>query len=153
MLSCIVRRAASGFIFCAAEINKSTRDQIFSEPTPRAFSSPVFLFQTLVSLLRFPPQIIGGQYLPLGIRADQIQSRQFFWEISFRIKSEIPRNKLLLPARSIYQFDFARFIAGQFMGRVDLPQELLCGQVPLNVFLPRQTRVLAPLVVLLVVHR
>ena len=38
------------------------------------------------------------------------------------------------------------------MGGVDLSQEFLCGQFPLNIFLPCQPSVLAPLVVLLVVH-
>ena len=38
------------------------------------------------------------------------------------------------------------------MGGVDLSQEPLCGQFPLNIFLPCQPSVLAPLVVLLVVH-
>ena len=47
----------------------------------------------------------------------------------------------------------ARFVAGQFVGGVDLPQELLCGQVPLHIFLPCQPRVLAPLLILLIVHR
>lgn len=65
------------FIFCAAEINKSSRDRISAELTPRAFSFLVFLFQTLMPLLRFPPQIIGDQYLPLGIRDAQRQPHHF----------------------------------------------------------------------------
>lgn len=112
-------------IFCAAEDNKNPRDQF--KTNPECFSFPVFLFQALVSLLRFPPQIIGGQQLPLRVRAAQIQVCHFFRKVSLWVKSEVPRNKLLPPAQPIRQFDLARFVVCQFMGGVDLPQELLCG--------------------------
>lgn len=82
-------------------INESTRDQFSSELIPCAFSFFVFLFQTWVPLLRFSPQIIGGQHLPPGIGSTQVQSRQFFGEVSFRVKSDILHTKPLPNAQSI----------------------------------------------------
>lgn len=90
------------FIFCAAVINKMRSESDLSELPPSAFSFPIFLFQALMPLLRLPPQVIGSQYLPLGIWTAQIQPRYFFW---VWIKSEISLNKLLLHTRLIGQFD------------------------------------------------
>ena len=79
-----------------------------------------------MTLLRFPPQVIGGQYLPLRIGIAQIQVCHFFRKVSLWVKSEIPRNELPPPARSIGQVDLARFVACQLMGRIfqehSLPQ-------------------------------
>ena len=41
-----------------------------------------------MSLLRFPPLIIGGQYLPLRVGVAQIQSCHFFRKVSLWVKSE-----------------------------------------------------------------
>lgn len=143
----------SRFISCAAVNSRNTRNQ-FSRTGPEYFSFPVFLFQALVTLLRFPPQIISGQHQPLRVRVVQIQVQvcHFFRKVSLRVKSEVPRNKPLPHTWPIGQVDLVHLVARQLMGGVDFSQEPLCGQFPLNIFLPCQPSVLAPLVVLLVVH-
>ena len=48
-----------------------------------------------MSLLRFPPQVIGGQYLPLRVGDAQNQVCHFFREVSLRVKVPGVKNALL----------------------------------------------------------
>ena len=108
------------FTICAAVVNRNPRDR-FLRTDPVGFSFPVFLFQALVPLLCFLPQIIGSQYLPLSAGFAQIQVCHFFREVSLRIKSKVLRNKPLPQTRFVGQVDLLHFIAWQLMGGVDLP--------------------------------
>ena len=105
-----------------------------------------------MSLLVAAAQLLCRKDLPLGPLIVQVQMRVRFRIIPLRVKSKVLCNKPLPHARLIRQVDLVHLVARQLMGSVDLSQEFLCGQFPLNIFLPCQPSILAPLVVLLVVH-